>query len=291
MLAAIEAGGTKFVCAVGDQNYHIVEKIEIPTTTPAETMENVRDFFSQFEIESMAIGTFGPADINRQSPTYGSITTTPKEHWQHYNILGYLKEHFQIPIVFDTDVNIAALGEAKFGASKEVKNSIYMTVGTGIGVGAIVNGEMLQGLSHPEMGHIIVKRHPDDDFVGSCPFHQDCLEGMAAGPAIEKRWNKKAYLLEKDDFVWELEGYYIAQALISIILTLSPEKVVLGGGVMKQRQLLPIIHKYVQEFNRNYLSFPQLEDDIAEYIVTPGIEGLSAIKGALYLAKTQLNED
>src|SRR5690606_978352 len=291
MLAAIEAGGTKFVCTIGDQNYHIVEKIEIPTTTPAETMENVRDFFSQFEIESMAIGTFGPADINRQSPTYGSITTTPKEHWQHYNILGYLKEHFQIPIVFDTDVNIAALGEAKFGASKEVKNSIYMTVGTGIGVGAIVNGEMLQGLSHPEMGHIIVKRHPDDDFVGSCPFHQDCLEGMAAGPAIEKRWNKKAYLLEKDDFVWELEGYYIAQALMSIILTLSPEKVVLGGGVMKQRQLLPIIHQYVQEFNRNYLSFPQLEDDIAEYIVTPGIEGLSAIKGALYLAKTQLNED
>lgn len=285
LLGAIEAGGTKFVCAVGDNDFNIIELIEIPTTTPKETMGKVKEFFRKYNIEAMGIGSFGPADINPNSKNYGRITTTPKLKWAQFNIISSLKEDFPIPMAFDTDVNIAALGEAKFGAAQNVNNCIYVTVGTGIGVGAFINGQMLQGLSHPEMGHILVRKHPEDHFAGGCPFHQDCLEGLASGPAIEKRWGQKATLLESDNKVWEIEGFYLAQALITYILTLSPEKIILGGGVMKQRQLLPIIYKHLQNINNGYISFPQLEEQISDYIVTPGIEGLSAIKGALYLAK------
>jgi fructokinase len=288
LLGAIEAGGTKFVCAVGDMDFNVIELIEIPTTSPAETMKKVQEFFQQYTIQALGIGSFGPADISPDSENYGCITTTPKVQWQHFNIISSLKECFDIPMVFDTDVNIAALGEAKFGAAQHVNSCIYITVGTGIGVGAVNNGKMLQGISHPEMGHVVVRRHPNDHFEGCCPFHQDCLEGLASGPAIEKRWNQKAVFLEDHSEVWEIEGFYIAQALMTYILTLSPEKIIMGGGVMKQRQLLPVIYKHLQAMNNHYLTFPQLEDQIAEYIVTPGIEGFSAIKGAFYLAKSNL---
>ena len=192
-------------------------------------------------------------------------------------------------MVFDTDVNIAALGEAKFGAAQDVDSCIYITIGTGIGVGAVNNGKMLHGISHPEMGHVTVRRHPDDHFEGDCLFHRDCLEGLASGPAIEKRWDQTAVLLEGRPEVWEIEGYYIAQALMTYILTLSPERIILGGGVMRQRQLLPVIYKHLQAMNNHYLAFPQLEDQIADYIVTPGIEGLSAIKGAFYWRRVSCN--
>lgn len=288
MLGAIEAGGTKFICAVGDMDFNVIELIEIPTTTPAETMVKVQEFFQQFEIQALGVGSFGPADINTNSASYGCITTTPKVKWQHFNILSSLKEYLDVPMVFDTDVNIAALGEAKFGAAQDVDSCIYITIGTGIGVGAVNNGKMLHGISHPEMGHVTVRRHPDDHFEGDCLFHRDCLEGLASGPAIEKRWDQTAVLLEGRPEVWEIEGYYIAQALMTYILTLSPERIILGGGVMRQRQLLPVIYKHLQAMNNHYLAFPQLEDQIADYIVTPGIEGLSAIKGAFYLAKGEL---
>jgi fructokinase len=288
LLGAIEAGGTKFVCSVGDMDFNVIDLIEIPTTFPTETMKKVKEFFTQYSIQALGVGSFGPADINPDSANYGCITTTPKEQWQHFNIISSLRDHFDIPMVFDTDVNMAAMGEAKFGAAQNVNSCIYVTIGTGIGVGAVINGKMLQGLSHPEMGHIVVRRHWKDHFEGSCPFHRDCLEGLASGPAIEKRWNQKAFLLENQSEVWEIEGYYIAQALMTYILTLSPEKIILGGGVMRQRQILPIIYKHLQATNNHYLSFPQLEDQISDYIVTPGIEGLSAIKGAFYLAKSNL---
>jgi len=288
LLGAIEAGGTKFICAVGDMDLNVIELIEIPTTTPGETMEKVQEFFQQFEIQALGVGSFGPANINHNSPSYGCITTTPKVKWQHFNILSSLKEYLDVPMVFDTDVNIAALGEAKFGAAQDVESCIYITIGTGIGVGAVNNGKMLHGISHPEMGHVTVRRHPDDHFEGDCLFHRDCLEGLASGPAIEKRWDQKAVLLEGRPEVWEIEGYYIAQALMTYILTLSPERIILGGGVMRQRQLLPVIYKHLQAMNNHYLAFPQLEDQISDYIVTPGIEGFSAIKGAFYLAKGEL---
>jgi len=288
VLGAIEAGGTKFVCAVGDMDYNIVDLIEIPTTSPIETMEKVKEFFIQYNIQSLGIGSFGPADINPSSPNYGCITNTPKEQWKHFNIISFMKSTFNVPIVFDTDVNVAALGEAKFGASRNVNSSIYVTIGTGIGVGAVINGEILQGISHPEMGHIFVRRHEKDHFAGCCPYHKDCLEGLASGPAIEKRWGKKAVLLENNKEVWEIEGYYIAQALMTYILILSPEKIILGGGVMKQRQLITIIYEYLKRLNNGYMSFSQLEENISYYIVTPELEGLSAIKGAFYLSKNNL---
>lgn len=285
MLGAIEAGGTKIVCAVGDTDYHVVELVEIPTTSPKETMDKVKRFFEKYDISAMGIGSFGPAEIRPESPNYGSITTTPKIKWRNFNMLDSLKEKLDIPMVFQTDVTMAALGETKFGAAQGLSNCIYITVGTGIGAGAIINEQFLEGMSHPEMGHILVKRHPDDSFTGVCPYHQDCLEGMASGPAIEQRWNEKGHLLAENEAVWELEGYYIAQALMNYILTLSPEKIILGGGVMKQRQLLPIIYKHIKTLNKGYVAFDQLEDGIADYIVTPGIEGLSAIKGGFYAAK------
>lgn len=285
MLGAIEAGGTKFVCAVGDQNYDVVDLVELPTTTPEETMKHVKDFFKQYDVSAMGIGSFGPAEIQTQSPNYGCITTTPKIKWRNFNILDSLKETMEVPMVFQTDVTMAALGEAKFGAAEGLSNCIYITIGTGIGAGAIINGQFLEGMSHPEMGHILVQTHPDDLFAGVCPYHQDCLEGLASGPAIEKRWGQKAHLLAENEAVWELEGYYIAQALMNYILTLSSEKIILGGGVMKQRQLLPIIYKHVKALNKGYVAFDQLEDGIADYIVTPGMEGLSAIKGGFYAAK------
>lgn len=285
MFGAIEAGGTKFVCAVSDIDLNIVDSIEIPTTSPIETMEQVKTFFSQYSIDSFGIGSFGPANIDSTSKGYGSILNTPKKLWRNFNMLSYLKERFNVPFVFNTDVNVAALGEAKFGAEDNLNNCIYVTIGTGIGVGVYKDGKMLQGLSHPEMGHFIVNRHPNDDFNGICPFHQTCLEGMASGPAIEKRWDKKAVLLKDEKEVWEIEGYYIAQALYMYILTLSPEKIILGGGVMKQRQLLPIIHTHLKKFNNGYLTFPELGEDIANYITTSNIDGKSAIMGCLYLAK------
>lgn len=291
MLGAIEAGGTKFVCAVGDMDYNVVDLIELPTTTPEETMDKVRSFFKEYNVSAMGIGSFGPAEIRPNSPKYGCITTTPKIKWKNFNILDSIKDSINVPMVFHTDVTMAALGETKFGAGQGVSNCIYITIGTGIGVGAVINGQLLQGMSHPEMGHVFVKRHPTDDFIGVCPYHQDCLEGLASGPAIEKRWNKKANLLAENEEVWEMEGYYIAQALITYILTLSPEKIILGGGVLKQRQLLPIIYKHVKELNKGYVAFEQLEDRILDYIVTPGIEGLSAIKGGFYAAKNKLTNN
>lgn len=187
-LGGIEAGGTKFVCGIGDETGNIIERISFPTTTPEETMKQAISFFKSKELDAIGVGSFGPVDLDETSDTYGYITSTPKLHWDNYNILGELKEHFSIPIAFDTDVNSAALGEMEWGAAQDVDSCIYITVGTGIGVGAIVEGKLLHGMSHPEMGHILVRTHPEDSFTGNCPFHQHCLEGMAAGPAIGKRW-------------------------------------------------------------------------------------------------------
>lgn len=175
-------------------------------------------------MEAIGIGSFGPIDVDNNSPTYGNITTTPKLAWRDYPLLNALKKEFSIPMGFNTDVNIAALGEAVLGAAKGLDSCLYITVGTGIGAGAIVQGELLQGLTHPEMGHILVRRHPEDNYKGRCPYHGDCLEGLAAGPAIEERWGKKAIELSDNDKVWEIEGYYIAQALMQYILILSPKK-------------------------------------------------------------------
>jgi fructokinase len=286
MLGGIEAGGTKFVCAVGDETGNIIERVQIPTTVPEETMSQVIEFFRGYELEAIGVGSFGPIDVNLESPGYGSITSTPKARWRNYPFVKTLEKEFRIPIGFNTDVNAAALGEVTHGAAKELDSCLYITIGTGIGAGAIVQGKLLQGLSHPEMGHILVRRHPQDEYQGKCPYHQDCLEGLAAGPAIEERWGAKGVDLVNRPEVWELQGYYIAQALMQYVLILSPKKIILGGGVMHQKQLFPSIYKYLKEFVANYVYLPELSD----YIVSPGLGDSAGITGSLMLAKQALRE-
>jgi fructokinase len=287
MLAAIEAGGTKFVCAVGDEFGNISEKISIPTTVPEETMGKVIEFFKRFPLKAIGIGSFGPIDVNKESPTYGSITSTPKMAWKDYPIVNELKKAFSVPIGFNTDVNAAALGEATLGAAKGLDSCMYITVGTGIGAGAVVHGKLLQGLSHPEMGHILVRRHPNDLFQGKCPYHNDCLEGLAAGPAIEARWGAKGDQLVARAEVWEMEGYYLAQALMQYILILSPKKIILGGGVMHQKQIFSYLYHYLGELLNDYIDLPELSN----YIVRPSLGGNAGITGALMLAQLAYEEE
>jgi fructokinase len=287
MLGAIEAGGTKFVCAVGDEKGNIVDRIQIPTTVPAETMPKVVEFFNQYPIKAIGVGSFGPIDVNPESAAYGHITSTPKPGWRDYPFVQTLKDAFSVPIGFNTDVNAAALGEVTFGAAKGLDSCLYITVGTGIGAGAIVQGKLLQGLSHPEMGHILVRRHPNDEFRGKCPYHHDCLEGLAAGPAIEERWGAKGDQLVDRMEVWDLEGYYIAQALMQYVLILSPKKIILGGGVMKQKQVFISVYKYLKEFINEYVSLP----DLTEYIVGPGLGDNAGITGSLMLAHQAFQEE
>ncbi|MUG71955.1 ROK family protein [Paenibacillus validus] len=288
MLGAIEGGGTKFVCGIGTLDGQIVERISIPTTTPEATLDQAMSFFSNKGIAALGIGTFGPIDVNPQSPAYGSVTSTPKPYWSGYRMLDHVKRFMDIPVGFDTDVNAAALGESVWGAAAGLRNCLYMTVGTGIGVGAIVEGNLVHGLLHPEMGHIVVKRHPMDSYAGNCPFHGDCLEGMASGPAVEKRWESKAIQLEASHTAWELESYYIGQALANYILILSPEIIILGGGIMNQAHLFPRIREQVKLHLNSYVQHPVFASDLETYIVPPALAGNAGLCGALALAKKAL---
>lgn len=286
-IGALEAGGTKMVCAVGTEKGEILERISIPTETPDITMPKLLEYFKDKELEALGIGCFGPIDLNRNSRTYGFITTTPKLAWANYNIVGAFKEALHIPIGFDTDVNGSALGEAAWGITKGLENSIYITVGTGIGAGIITNGRLLHGMLHPEGGHLLLARHPSDSYEGKCPYHKTCLEGMASGPAIEARWGKKANLLADRKEVWELEAYYIAQALVDYIMILSPQRIILGGGVMHQEHMLPLVREEVKRQLNGYIQTKELED-MEHYIVLPSLNDNQGIMGAVKLGLDEL---
>jgi fructokinase len=285
IIGAIEAGGTKFVCGVGNEKGEILERITIPTTIPSETLKRVAEFFEGKNIEKLGVGSFGPIDLDPESEGYGSITCTPKPHWSHFNLIGELKKHFSVPVAFDTDVNAAALGESIWGAAKGLDSCLYITVGTGVGVGALTEGKLVHGLTHPEMGHIVVRRHPEDTYTGGCPYHGDCLEGLASGPAIEARWEKKAVELVDNPQVWEMEAYYLAQAIANYILILSPKKVILGGGVMNQKQLFPLIRKQVVTILGGYVQHKQILEEIDTYIVSPGLGNNAGLMGAMGLVR------
>lgn len=277
---AIEAGGTKFVCAVSDDQLNIQERVSFPTEMPEKTLANVIEFFKKYEVKSIGVGSFGPIDVNENSKTYGYVTNTPKEGWRNYDFLGKLKENFDLPMAWTTDVNAAAFGELKRGAAQGLESCIYLTVGTGIGGGAVVNGKILSGYSHPEMGHILIKRHPDDSYVGTCPYHKDCLEGLAAGPSIEARTETKGQDLTPDNAIWKLEAYYLAQAAVNYTLTLSPERIIFGGGVMKQTQLFDLMRASFIEQMAEYVQTP----DLSEYLVPCDLEDNAGITGCLLLA-------
>ena len=286
-VGALEAGGTKMVCALGNENGEILERTSIPTKTPEETMPALMDFFHQYSLDAIGIGTFGPVDLDRTSSTYGYITSTPKLPWRNFDLLGSFRKEFSIPIGLDTDVNASAIGEATYGITKGLDSSIYITVGTGIGVGVILDGKPVHGMQHPEGGHILLMKHPEDTYEGRCPYHQNCLEGLAAGPAIEERWGKKAIELPADSFAWELESYYLAQALVDFTLVYSPKRIVLGGGVMHQEQLLPMIRKQYKELLNGYVDTPYVRD-LDHYIVPYSLNDNQGIMGCIKIGLNEL---
>lgn len=281
-IGALEAGGTKMVCAIGNEQGEIFEQVSIPTETPEITIPKLIAYFKEKEIEALGIGCFGPIDLNEKSETYGYITSTPKLQWRNFDMVGAFRKALGIPVGFDTDVNGSVLGEVTFGCAKGLENVIYITIGTGVGVGVFTNGKLLHGMMHPESGHMLLAPHSGDSYRGKCPYHGCCLEGMAAGPAIEERWGAKAYDLKDKAEVWELEAYYIAQALVNYIYSYSPEKIILGGGVMHQEQLFPLIRQKVRELNRGYVVTPQM-DDLDNYIVPASLHDDQGIMGALEL--------
>ncbi len=290
LFGGIEAGGTKFVCAIGSEPDDVKAEIRFATTTPEETLGQAIAFFEQYHaltpLQAIGIANFGPVDLNQESPTYGFITKTPKPGWSDIDIVGELSKAFDIPIGFDTDVNGALLGEYHWGAAQGFDNSIYLTIGTGIGGGALVGGKLVHGLVHPEMGHMRLPHNLElDPFAGVCPFHGDCFEGLAAGPAIEKRWGQSAKTLPPDHPAWELEAHYIAQALHMLICACSPQRIVLGGGIMNQTQLFSFVRQNVLDSLNGYVNHPAILDEIDTYIVPPGLGNQAGVLGAIALAQ------
>lgn len=283
LYGALEAGGTKMVCAIGDENGKIMEQVSIPTTTPDETMPKIIDYFKDKDIKAIGIACFGPIDLNKNSETYGYITSTPKTAWKNFDIVGYTKKALNIPVGFDTDVNGSLLGEITYGCAKGLTDAIYLTIGTGIGGGVMSNGKLLHGMLHPELGHTIVAKSAADKGASVCPFHDSCLEGLAAGPSIEKRWGKSAKELTDNAEVWELEAEYIGTALVNFCMTLSPQKIILGGGVMHQTHLFPLIRKVFKEKMAGYILTKEL-DDLDNYIVPASLNDDQGIMGAVKLA-------
>lgn len=291
IFGGIEAGGTKFVCAIGNSPNDIRAEIRFSTTTPEETLGQAIAFFEQYHettpLQAIGIANFGPVDLNPSSSTYGYITKTPKPGWSGTDIVGKVSAKFDIPIVFDTDVNGALLGEYRWGAAQGIENSIYLTIGTGIGGGVMVGGNLVHGLVHPEIGHMRLPHNFETDpFEGWCPFHGDCFEGLAAGPAIEKRWGQKAETLPPDHPAWELEAHYISQALHGLICAYSPQRIVLGGGIMNQTQLFSLVRQKVQDSLNGYVNHPAILSEIDTYIVPPGLGNQAGVLGAIALAQT-----
>jgi fructokinase len=287
----VEAGGTKIVCAIANNPEDILAIERFPTTSPDETIREIIQFFTEnvkkrdINIKAIGIGSFGPIDLNIQSAKYGFITTTPKKGWENTNIIRPIRDSLNVPVFFDTDVNAAALGEGKWGAAQQIKNFLYFTIGTGIGGGAIINGKPLHGLVHPEMGHIRLNQDTlVDPYQGKCPYHHNCFEGLASGPAMEERWQKKAFELDSNHPGWELEADYIAQAMSNFVCCFSPEKIILGGGVMQQLHLFPMIRKKTQKYLNNYIQAEAITINIDQFIVPPGLGNLSGILGAIALA-------
>jgi fructokinase len=291
LYGCIEAGGTKFVCAVASGPGDIKTLTRYPTSSPDETLGRAISFFKAQQSEygplsAIGAAAFGPVDPDPRSPYFGHITTTPKPGWAYTDVVGRLKDAFNLPIGFDTDVNGAALAEHSWGAARDVNTMVYLTVGTGIGGGAIINGNILHGLIHPEIGHMLLPHDREKDpYSGHCPFHGSCLEGLASGPAIEERWGMPAKELPSEHPAWKLQAYYLALGLHNLICIYSPQRIILGGGVMKRQQLLPMIHDQVKHSLNRYINSPAILDQIESYIVLPGLGAQAGVLGALYLAQ------
>ena len=286
LLGALEAGGTKMVLGIGNERLELLDRVEIPTRTPDETIPRMIRYFRDQGAEAIGIGSFGPLDLKRESKTFGSITTTPKPGWANVPLTRLLTEGAGVPAEIDTDVNAAALGEWACGAAKGLGSCLYVTIGTGIGGGLIIEGNLVHGLVHPEFGHMLLKPDPSDPAPdGFCPYHRGCLEGLASGPAVEKRWGENTKTLPDDHPAWKLESEYLAQMCANAILCFSPERIVLGGGVMHRAHIFPMIRRRTLALLGGYVKNETLFTDMDNYIVSPGLGDQSGITGALILAK------
>lgn len=293
----IEAGGTKFVCAVGTGPDDLRDEVRFPTTSPEECIGKSVAFFREMAakhggLAAVGIASFGPVDPAPSSPTFGHITTTPKPGWAHTDLAGPVARALGVPVGFDTDVNGAALGEFRWGAARGLDTFVYITVGTGIGGGAMVNGGLVHGLMHPEMGHVFPPHdRTEDPFEGLCPYHGDCLEGLASGPAIERRWGARAETLPPGHPAWDLEAKYLAHGIVPQIFILSPQRVILGGGVMEQTHLFPKVRRQVREILNGYIQARVLLEDMDNYIVPPGLGNRAGVLGAVALAQRAAGTD
>lgn len=287
---AIEAGGTKFVCSVAADPEHYFSEVRFPTTTPEETLARTIDFFKEqkkiYDIAAIGVSCFGPIDLDKKSSTYGHITTTPKPGWGFSEIVGVLERGLSLPVGFDTDVNGAALAEYKWGNPSDVNSLVYYTIGTGVGAGVVISGQPVHGLVHPEGGHILIRQDKvRDPYAGFCSYHGNCLEGLCCGPSIQDRFGIPAQDLPIDHPIWEIIAGYIAQACVAQICQISPEKIVLGGGVMEQKQLFPMIHQEVVRLLNNYVKHPMILEHIDQYITPPALGNRSGACGAMALAQ------
>lgn len=283
---ALEAGGTKMVMSILDEQGTMMERVSIPTLTPAETMPRMISFFKEWGVCALGIGCFGPLNLNPASPNYGSITTTPKLAWQNVPLLQEFYLALGVPVRLDTDVNGAALAESRLGAAKGLNSCLYVTIGTGIGGGVVMGGQCVHGLMHPELGHQLMSPEANDPAPdGFCPYHKRCLEGLASGPAIMKRWGVPAQELPEDHPAWQLEAAYLAQMCVNAMMTFSPEKIILGGGVMHKEFLLPMIREKTLELLGGYISSPVVDAGLRDYIAAPGLGENSGVMGAWLLAR------
>lgn len=295
LYGGVEAGGTKFICMVASDPENILEVKRIPTTNPQDTLDQVIQFFQQIVVEqpliAVGIGSFGPLDLEHTSPTYGTIKNTPKSGWENTDIVGVLSNALKIRVEIDTDVNTAALGEYTWRTNKGYDPLLYLTIGTGIGGGIIVGGQPFHGLSHPEMGHLLIPHDRQaDPFPGTCPYHKNCFEGLASGPAIQQRWGQSPELLPNDHNAWELEANYITSALVNLMLSFSPRRIVLGGGVMQRSFLFPLIRQKVPECLGDYLNYPIISESMENFIVSPALGNQAGVLGAIALAKQATSE-
>ncbi|HEX2298719.1 MAG TPA: ROK family protein [Pseudonocardiaceae bacterium] len=294
-LGAVEAGGTKIVCLVGVGPDRIEAQTRIGTGEPAATLAGVIAFFREQvraggPLAALGVASFGPVELRRAHPRYGFITTTPKPGWAWVDVVGPIRAALGVPVGFDTDVNGAALGEGRWGAAQDVDTFVYLTVGTGVGGGVVSGGRVIPGLVHPEMGHLSVPRRPGDDFPGNCPFHGDCLEGMACGTAIAARWGRPAEQLDGADLrrAVELEAAYLAAGLRNIVYAIAPQRIVLGGSVSALPGLFPAIRARLAELLAGYPGLP--EHDAEQFVVPAALGALAGPAGALVLAEQALTQ-
>ena len=287
LLGALEAGGTKMVLATGYADGTVVERFETPTTAPEDVVPRMAAWFKERGVDAVGVGAFGPTGVNPRSATFGHVLDTPKPGWRGYDFRGEMMRGTGVAVGYDTDVNVACLGEVTFGSSRGLDVVVYLTVGTGVGAGVMIDGRLLHGMLHPEAGHVLLTRRADDQAPSSCPFHDNCLEGLAAGPAIQKHWGAPAVELADRPEVWDLESDYLAQALAGYVMCYSPQRIILGGGVMKQEQLFPLVREKVAANIAGYLKTDELAD-MDSYIVPASLGGDQGIMGCLELARREL---